>query len=529
MRVDTENKVRTCGICYCTKNQRWIGCGIIIFLLALFVGLVIGLLINAALVKPMFERTILDPAPSFINANSSESWKRANTLAQAIKLKTVSYSSTEQNKVELVQLHSFIVDNFPHIDKSEYVEKFMVNDLSVILRVQGTDHGLKRPYMLCAHLDVVPEGDVSQWDCDPFLGEIVRDHLCEPIDDTANDGADAFVYGRGAIDDKHSVFGILEALEYLVMNHQQPKRTFYIAFGHDEEVMGHQGAGHIKSKITELLEQNGEKLDFILDEGTSVYKDVVPGVNDPMVMISATEKGWAMLDGKVTGKQTHSSMPPKKSTVGRMAEAITKLEQNHHPSRFGKGVEYDTSAYSAYYSSFGFKIALANLWLFSPAVSAVLASDASTDSIQRTTTAVTMVDAGIKENIVPGEAHFVVNHRIHTVDNINSVLEYDIHNIDDEHVELTVREGSFNPPPISSYSSDTMPFQIIANSALDVYPDAGIIPSLLSGNTDTIHYLNLTENIYRFSPAFMLPEDIDRFHGINERISVKTYSKVMAS
>ena len=236
--------------------------------------------------------------------------------------------------------------------------------------------------------------------------------------------------------------------------------------------------------------------------------------------------GWATLHMEVKGKQTHSSMPPRESTIGVMANAISRLEKHRHPSRFGTGPEYDTAAYSAYYASFGYKIALANLWLFSPIVSMIMASDSATDATQRTTTAVTIVEAGIKENVVPGEARFVVNHRIHTSDDIHTVLDYDKDNIDDERVQIKV-SNFFDPPKISPYSSDTIPFQVIANSALDVYGDhVGVVPGLLVGNTDTIHYMNLTDNIYRFSPAFLFPDDVDRFHGINERISVKNYNQV---
>ena len=236
--------------------------------------------------------------------------------------------------------------------------------------------------------------------------------------------------------------------------------------------------------------------------------------------------GWATLSMKVEGKQTHSSMPPKESAIGIMSNAISKLEKNRQPSRFGKGPEYDTAAYSAYYASFGFKMALSNLWLFSPVVSAIMASDAATDATQRTTTAITIVEAGFKENVVPGEASFIVNHRMHTADDIDKVLETDRNTIDDDRVKINIT-NFFNPPKISPYSSDTIPFQVVANSALDVYGDVGVVPGLLVGNTDTIHYIDLSENIYRFSPAFLLPEDIDRFHGINERISVKNYNQVI--
>ena len=122
----------------------------------------------------------------------------------------------------------------------------------------------------------------------------------------------------------------------------------------------------------------------------------------------------------------------------------------------------------------------------------------------------------------------MINHRIHPGDTIDDVLQHNKETIDDGRVNITIRRY-FDPPKVSPYSSDSLPFQVIANSALDVYPEAKIVPSLLVGNTDTIHYVDLCDNIYRFSPTFMLPKDIDRFHGIDERIAVTTYNKVCIS
>ena len=111
----------------------------------------------------------------------------------------------------------------------------------------------------------------SRWDHDPFLGEIVEE-----------DGEE-FVFGRGAIDDKHSLMGILQALDVILSQGERPQRSFYIGFGHDEEISGHQGAGHIAPLLEEKLTENDEKLDFLLDEGMMVMEEVVPGVVDPVI------------------------------------------------------------------------------------------------------------------------------------------------------------------------------------------------------------------------------------------------------
>ena len=78
----------------------------------------------------------------------------------------------------------------------------MVNRYSLLYRVQGSEDTVN-PYMLCAHMDVVPPGS-DGWDRDPFPNELIEE------------GDESYVYGRGAIDCKLAVFAILEALESLV-------------------------------------------------------------------------------------------------------------------------------------------------------------------------------------------------------------------------------------------------------------------------------------------------------------------------
>ena len=108
----------------------------------------------------------------------------------------------------------------------------------------------------------------------------------------------------------------------------------------------------------------------------------------------------------------------------------------------------------------------------------------------------------------------MVNHRIHPTENLEDILKHDKKVINDDRVEIKTL-GYFPPPSISPYSNDVTPFQIVANSALQVieqtaaftkiliifkfqvFPSGHIAPGTLVANTDTKHYLNLTSNIYR--------------------------------
>ena len=155
-------------------------------------------------------------------------------------------------------------------------------------------------------------------------------------------------------------------------------------------------------------------------------------------MIGVTEKGSTFLDLEVTGEQGHSSIPPPESPLGILASAVSRLEKNPQPSRFGTSVESDLLTYAAPFANFGMRLVFANMWLFSPIVSKVMGGKQASDAMQRTTTALTIFNAGFKANVVPGKAKAVVNHRVHPFDNLETVLAHDRDIIDDERVKITV-------------------------------------------------------------------------------------------
>lgn len=115
---------------------------------------------------------------------------------------------------------SLIILAYPTLHNSKLVKLEHVANYSLLYTVQGSDPSLK-PYMLCSHLDVVPV-DESKWSVDPFKGII----------------KDGKIYGRGTMDVKDALIGILESLEHLLKNENfKPRRTIILAFGHDEEGM----------------------------------------------------------------------------------------------------------------------------------------------------------------------------------------------------------------------------------------------------------------------------------------------------
>lgn len=359
------------------------------------------------------------------------------------------------------------------------------------------------------HLDVVPvEGKSEhQWTEQPFSGKV----------------QDGYIWGRGALDDKSSVFGILEAVELLLQKNYAPERTVYLAFGHDEEVSGINGA----IRIAAWLQQQGVQAEYVLDEGLVVLEQALPGLEQPLAMIGVAEKGYTTL--RLTAKLPeggHSSMPPQGTAIGILSQALVTLENEPFPAKID-GATAGLLRYAGPETWLPYKVLFANLWLTGGVLMGQLGKEPAANAIIRTTTAPTMLQGGVRENVLPTEATAVINFRILPGETVESVRAYVQETIDNERitVEIMQEEFSSNPSPISA--TNTFGFEVLQRSMQEVFPDVVVAPALVVGATDSRHYSQLTNNIYRFMPVQLTKADLKRIHGIDERISVEQYKQMI--
>jgi len=185
----------------------------------------------------------------------------------------------------------------------------------------------------------------------------------------------------------------MESLEFMLENNTPIERSFYIAFGHDEEGRGLDGALQISKYMTA---KGLADVEFILDEGPYIFRNALPGVSRDVAMIGVAEKGLVNMRLTVQGTVGHSSLPPKETAIVKLARAVSKLHANSHPNQFGEGPERDMVMALAPYCSLPYRILYTNLWLFSPLVARLLEADKLMNSFIRTTTAVTIFTSGIK-------------------------------------------------------------------------------------------------------------------------------------
>jgi carboxypeptidase PM20D1 len=312
------------------------------------------------------------------------------------------------------------------------------------------------------------------------------------------------------------VVATLEALERLVLDGFSPERGVLVAFGHDEEVGGEAGAG----AITKLLAERGERAWFSLDEGMAIAEPGATSLTDiPLALIGVAEKGYLTLRLTARGAGGHSSVPPPSTAIGRLSRAIVRLEERPLEART-QGVVSEMLRRVAPHTGGIRRVVLAWPWLFGPLIESQLESEPSANAMVRTTTAVTMIDGGVRANVLPREASARVNFRLLPGDTSDAVIAHVRDAIDDPEIEVvteTVNEAS----PVADFHSDA--FALLAALIRERAPDAIVAPALVVGGTDTQHYAKVAENSFRFLPIRFTADDLERMHGRDERLSIDNY------
>jgi len=427
----------------------------------------------------------------------------ARHLAGALACRTI--SSEDESRLDrgaFLELHRYLERTYPRAHR--VMKKEVINGLSLLYTWQGTDPSLK-PLLLMSHLDVVPaeKSDGEGWTHPPFSGTV----------------AGGYIWGRGALDVKNGLIGIMEAMEMMAVKGISPARTFYLAFGHDEEVGGDRGNG----KIAELLKERGIRLACVIDEGGYIVDGMIPGVSAPVALIGIAEKGYLSVELSAQGAGGHSSMPPENTNVGKVARAVYRLEKNPFPGTLD-GPARDMFEFVGPEMPFAYRILFANTWLFKPLIGMVLSGAPSTAAMIRTTTAATMFHAGTMENVLAQKAVATINFRILPGETAGSVIDRVRRVIDDDNVIITELKHSQEPSPVSAVNAGE--FTALQRAISAVFPRAIAAPYLVVGATDSRHYSGIADQVYRFLPARLGKDDMKRIHGVNERISVDNMAEI---
>ena len=414
-------------------------------------------------------------------------------FVEAVSFRTISFADeADFDSSQFKQFNLFLENSYPQIH--EQLTHTVFSEFSHLYHWKGSDPNLK-PIILMAHLDVVPIASPRAWSVHPFTAGLVKD----------------VIYGRGTIDCKFGVVAIMETVEQLLKEGFNPKRDIYISLGHDEEVLGKRGA----FKIANHLKEKGVEAHFVLDEGMAITKGLVMGVEAPVALIGIAEKGFISLELNIAMAGGHSSTPAKETAIDVLSTAVSKVKANPCPRSFNPvikgfmrkiGPEMDFKA----------KFVFANRAVFNSVLLNEYEKTGSGSGTIRTTTAPTIFEAGIKENVIPTMARAVINFRIIPGETQEDVIEHVRKVINDDRIKIEkLNEGS-DPSPISPIDNDQ--YEIIERSIKQILPEIKSAPYLVLGATDSRYFNILTPNVYRFSPFIMTADNLTCFHGIDERV-----------
>lgn len=466
--------------------------------------LLLGLLAAAAL------RTLLLPEPrptglGYRPVTDPDPGLLARHLAGALQFHTAwGEEDAGVTTAELQAQQTYLAQAYPGVHA--LMEREKVNDLSLLYTWRGSDPAAPA-LLLTAHQDVVPisPGTAQNWRNPPYAGVI----------------DEGYVWGRGALDDKASMIALLTAIEMLIEQGFQPQRTLYLAFGHDEETGGAQGA----QRLAQHLQARQAAVGLVLDEGGLVTEGIFP-VAGPVALVGIGEKGYLSLKLRTEGEGGHSSTPPHETAIGRLSRALVRLDDHEFPAN----LEYSRALNRKLATGLPWpdRLVLSNDWLFGSLIAARYRNNPATDAWIRTTIAPTVLRAGNKDNVLPAEAEAVVNFRLLPGMTREQLLEEVAQLINDPEVQLIVDETTSTEASAIS-PVDSTAYRVLERSIYESLSEAGAIvgPYVVLGATDARHYQALSPNIYRFAMIRVSDADIPRFHGTDERIAVSALSELV--
>ena len=467
---------------------------ILMILLAALIAFAALLLVRTLRFQPPAEEKA-ELAQERFDAN-----KAVRDLQALIRCKTVSYRDKGlEDEAEFAKLEALLPQLFPHVHQACAFHK--PSPRSLLFHWQGKSSA--KPGVLMAHYDVVPVNEEA-WE-KPAFDAVIENGV---------------MWGRGTLDTKGTILGVLEAADNLIAQGFTPENDLYLAFAGDEEISG-EGA----PSIVRWMQERGIHPEFVLDEGGAVVEKVFPGVNRPMAVVGIAEKGPMDVRLSIGSTGGHASTPPPHTSVGLLARAVTRIEGHPFPFTLTPPAAqmFDRMGRE---STFLFRMIFANLWCFKPVLNLFCRlSGGELNALVRTTVAFTRMEGSSAFNVLPPKAWVGANLRLIPGTTVESAKAYLEKIIADKRIQVDVVQG-MNPSPTSLTCDE--PWERLSAAIRATWADVVVSPYLMMACSDSRHYAAISEHVYRFSAMALSKEERGMIHGNNERIPLETVKKTVA-
>lgn len=424
-------------------------------------------------------------------------------LSQAIQCRTINYADHSLTDYsEFDKLHAHMKASYPHIMRAGVFER--LGHHAVLITIPGSDASL-RPCLYMSHQDVVPvvEGTEQDWTHPAFSGDI----------------ADGYIWGRGTLDIKEQVFGVLEAAEYLLARGKSFARTAYLAFGDDEETIN---LGALA--IAEHLKAQGVTLEFVLDEGgCKIEPGTAFGAPETAIgSVQLMEKGYADLELSVHSIGGHSSRPFGGTSLARLSGAIADITRAPFSVHLNSAMTGAFETLAPYITQEPLKTLVQDVAGNADAIAACCMGSPDLFPFVTTTIAPTMIHGGSAAcNVMPQDMTAVINFRLADGDTVESVMAHCREAVQDKGVEMRFLQAN---DPSAIAKRDGYGYRRVVESMQRYFPDVVFIPSMTAGATDAHRYEEICDTCLRCSPFMTEPaEAASGVHGTNERLLVRSY------
>ena len=468
-------------------------------LLGAFLVLLAVVLIRAAAFRPKKEE---EATPESIAFDGDAA---VAALQQLVQCKTVSYyDRTLEDDAEFERLIALLPTLYPRVHQTCSLER--LPDRALLYCWKGKNHS--EPAVMMAHYDVVPVEE-SAWQKPPFSGVI----------------EDGVLWGRGTLDTKVTMNAVLSAAEHLIAAGFVPENDIYFAFSGGEEINGN-GARNIVDRFKE----QGIVPDLVIDEGGGVVENVFPGVKKPCALIGIAEKGMLNLTLSIESNGGHASAPKPHTPIGHLSRAVCCVEDHPFPMHTTKPVKEMFDVLGRH-SSFLFRVIFANLWLFGWVLKPICAKGGDLNALFRTTVAFTQSEGSNAPNVIPPKASVTANLRLNPADSVQSAVDRITRLVDNEEIK-PILGHRVEPSRISE--TDCAAYDKVATAALATWQGSIAAPYLMMQCSDSRHWGEISDRVYRFSAMDLTAEERRTIHGHNERIrldclkrSVEFYIRLM--
>ncbi|MDK2858961.1 MAG: carboxypeptidase [Sphaerochaeta sp.] len=417
-------------------------------------------------------------------------------LSKAVACRTVSHAEPDQTDWdEFSHLIALLEKSFPLCNNQRIINE-TIGPYNLVYCFKGVEND-REPALLTAHLDVVGATE-HEWTYPPFEGHI----------------GNGYLYGRGSFDCKLQVISILATFEHILKTKKPVKNTWYVAFGCDEESnSSKEGA----VRIAQYFQSKGLHFSFVLDEGGVVSQEYIKGFAQSIAVVGVAEKGYLDLELSVERNAGHSSTPTFPTALGTLSQAVSRLERKQMPARLTPSVKQMLTNLGKE-GPFAYSLLFLNLWLTAGLLKLVFSKQATLNAVIRSTIVPTVISASDKSNVIAKKATAIVNCRLLPGDTQETIVSWVTRTIASGSVMVTPLHCT---PPSHISKADGDAFRFLSEAIKITFPESIVTPYLMMGATDARKYQDLSDAIYRFTPARMNRSEVDRMHAPDERISLE--------